>query len=127
MLFTYTVGLASGPTFFPASAAVAPPWPALTAALIVVLAGLCAGAAEVLGLSPAERAGLFAGSATNTPALQAASRGRRRGDPVVAYSLAYPAAVAAMLVHRHPAARPAPAAARRDSNRPRRRRAADGS
>ena len=52
----------------------------------------------MFGLSPADRAGLFAGSATNTPSLQAASEALTSGDPVVAYSLAYPAAVISMLV-----------------------------
>ncbi len=73
VLFTYTVGLASGPAFLTglrrggASAVV------VTAALVVALAGMCTIVAEVFGLSPADRAGLFAGSATNTPSLQAAS------------------------------------------------------
>ena len=98
VLFTYTVGLASGPTFvagvrrggFRAIAA--------TVALVVVAAGMCAAVADLLDLSAADRAGLFAGSTTNTPALQAASEAVTSGDPVVAYSLAYPTAVLAMLV-----------------------------
>lgn len=98
VLFTYTIGLASGPTFVNGvrrggSAAIA-----MTVVLVGALAALCAGVAGVLGLAPAERAGLFAGSTTNTPALQAASEAVTSGDPVVAYSLAYPAAVVTMLV-----------------------------
>jgi putative transport protein len=98
VLFTYTVGLASGPTFFAGLKRGGAEAIALTAALVVALAGLCSVAAELLDLSAADRAGLFAGSATNTPALQAASDAAASGDPVVAYSIAYPAAVAAMLV-----------------------------
>ena len=64
----------------------------VAAALVVALAGMCALVADVFDLTPADRAGLFAGSATNTPSLQAASEAVTTGDPVVAYSLAYPAA-----------------------------------
>jgi putative transport protein len=98
VLFTYTIGLASGPTFFAglrrggAQAIVG------TCALVAALAGLCALAASALDFTAADRAGLFAGSTTNTPALQAASEAAVDGDPVVAYSLSYPAAVASMLV-----------------------------
>jgi putative transport protein len=60
-----------------------------------VITGVVAG---VFGLSPADRAGVFAGATTNTPALQAATDALESGDPVVGYSLAYPAAVVAMLV-----------------------------
>ena len=98
VLFTYTVGLASGPTFFAGFRRGGAQAIALTAALIVGLAGLCSLAAEALDLSAADRAGLFAGSATNTPALQAASDAVSSGDPVVAYSIVYPAAVVEMLV-----------------------------
>lgn len=90
VLFTYTIGLASGPTFVAGvrrgglAAIVA------TVGLVIAAAGFCAGIAEVLSLSPADRAGLFAGSTTNTPALQAAAAAVDSGNPVVAYSLAYP-------------------------------------
>jgi putative transport protein len=98
VLFAYTLGLAAGPAFVAqlrrggAHAAV------LTVVLISGLAGACAVAARVLDLSAADRAGLFAGSTTNTPALQAATEAVGSGNPVVAYSLAYPAAVLAMLL-----------------------------
>jgi len=98
VLFTYTVGLASGPTFVAGLRKGGAQAVAVTAALVVGLAGACALIAHVLGLSPADRAGLFAGSTTNTPSLQAASDAVVGGDPVVAYSLAYPTAVASMLV-----------------------------
>lgn len=98
VLFTYTVGLASGPTFVAgmrrggAAAAI------VTLTLVGALAGLCSLAADVLTLPAADRAGLFAGATTNTPALHAASEAVTEGDPVVGYSLAYPTAVASMLV-----------------------------
>lgn len=98
VLFTYTIGLASGPTFVSGVRRGGFVAATLTVGSIVALGGLCAAAASVLDLTSAERAGLFAGSSTNTPALQAASDALESGNPVVAYSLAYPAAVAAMLV-----------------------------
>jgi putative transport protein len=98
VLFTYTVGLASGPTFVAGLRRGGAQAVALTVALVAALAGVCTVAAEVFDLSAADRAGLFAGSATNTPALQAATEAVRAGDPVVAYSIAYPAAVVSMLV-----------------------------
>ena len=98
VLFTYTVGLASGPTFVLGLKRGGAKAVALTVALVGVLAGICALAGEVLGLSSADRAGLFAGSTTNTPALQAAVQAATKGDPVIAYSLAYPASIVSMLV-----------------------------
>jgi putative transport protein len=98
VLFTYTVGLASGPTFLAGLRRGGALAVALTAALVVALSGLCSLAAVALDLSAADRAGLFAGTATNTPALQSATEAVDSGDPVVAYSIAYPAAIASMLV-----------------------------
>ncbi|MEZ5258175.1 MAG: hypothetical protein R2705_15100 [Ilumatobacteraceae bacterium] len=118
VLFTYTVGLASGPTFARGLKQGGLKALGVTVAAVAALAAACAGVAAALGLSAAERAGLFAGSTTNTPALQAAAEALDgAGDPVVAYSLAYPAAVASMLLvltlvlgRRMPAAGSAPAA-----------------
>lgn len=98
VLFTYTVGLASGPTFFNGLRRGGTSALAATIASVAGLALACAAVAELLDLAPAERAGLFAGSTTNTPALQAAADAVKAGDPVIAYSLAYPTAVLAMLV-----------------------------
>lgn len=98
VLFVYTVGLASGPSF---ANGVRRGGAAAITSTVVLVAGLgaaSAGLAALLDLSPADRAGLFAGASTNTPALQAASDGLESGDPVIAYSLAYPTAVVAMLV-----------------------------
>jgi putative transport protein len=98
VLFTYTVGLASGPTFLAGLRRGGAKTLAVTVLLVLVLAGMCVGVAEVFDLTPADRAGLFAGSTTNTPSLQSATEAVTAGDPVVAYSLAYPAAVGSMLV-----------------------------
>lgn len=98
VLFTYTVGVASGPGFVAGLRRGGVFAVGVTVGLVAALAGMCALAAEVLGLSSADRAGLFAGSTTNTPSLQAAVESVAGGDPVVAYSLAYPAAILSMLV-----------------------------
>lgn len=97
ILFTYTVGLAAGPTFSSSLRRGGIRASAVTVVLVGVAAALCAGAAALLDLPAAERAGLFAGATTNTPALQAAASSATDGDPVVAYSLTYPLAVASML------------------------------
>lgn len=98
VLFTYTVGVASGPSFVAGLRKGGALAVGVTVGLVAALAGMCALAANVLGLSAADRAGLFAGSTTNTPALQAAVESVTGGDPVVAYSIAYPAAIVSMLV-----------------------------
>jgi putative transport protein len=98
VLFAYTLGLASGPAFFAGLRRGGVRAAALTVSLIGGLAGACALAARLLDLPAADRAGLFAGATTNTPALQAATEAVTTGDPVIAYSLTYPAAVIAMLL-----------------------------
>lgn len=99
-IFVYTIGLSSGPGFVGALRR-----RGLGANLLVAL--VLAGAALVTlalgalaGLDGPMRAGLFAGSLTNTPALAAVVELlERTGDggalqtPVVGYSVAYPAGV----------------------------------
>ena len=98
VLFTYTIGVASGPTFFSALRRGGAAAIGVTCALVAALAGVTAAVAAVFGLSAADRAGVFAGSTTNTPALQAAVEAVDEGDPVIGYSLSYPTAVAAMII-----------------------------
>jgi putative transport protein len=98
VLFTYTIGLASGPVFVHGIRRSGVAALIVTVALVAGLAALCAAAAAALDFTAAERAGLFAGTTTNTPALEAANDAVGSGDPVVAYALAYPTAVIAMLV-----------------------------
>ena len=98
VLFTYTVGIISGPSFF---AALRGGWRALVSltAILAAVAGLVAGLGRALGLPAATIAGTFAGALTNTPALAAASE--RSGDAAsttVGYSIAYVWGVAGMLL-----------------------------
>lgn len=89
VLFTYTVGITAGPSFF---ASLRRGWQVM----LMVVGALAAGAAlaiatgKALGLSMPVVAGIFAGSLTNTPALAAATE--RSGDPAgptIGYSIAY--------------------------------------
>ena len=98
VLFTYTVGLLSGPNFF---ASLRRGWVAMVAVVGVFVAvgfvGVLGG--RLLGLSSPVIAGTFAGALTNPPALAAATE--RAGDttgPTIGYSIAYLYGVAAMLV-----------------------------
>ena len=81
VLFTYTVGLAAGPTFFAGLRRGGISTVAVTVALVAILAGIVSVVAAAFGFTAAERAGLFAGSATNTPSLQAAVEAVGRGGP----------------------------------------------
>lgn len=98
VLFTYTVGIGSGPSFFAALRGGWRPVLGLTgvfAGIAVVTAAL----GRALGLPAATIAGVFTGALTNTPALAAASE--RSGDAAgttVGYSIAYLYGVVGMLL-----------------------------
>lgn len=97
VLFTYTIGIISGPSFF---AALRGGWRAVASLTLVFAgaAGVVAALGRALGLPAATVAGAFAGALTNTPALAAASE--RSGDAAattVGYSIAYVYGVAGML------------------------------
>ncbi len=104
VLFVYTVGLASGPSFVASFKR-----QGLRDNAFVLLM-LCAAALtvfliqRVLGLSAGVSAGLFAGSLTNTPALAAVLEllaeqpETVQVEPVVAYALTYPLAVVGVIV-----------------------------
>lgn len=86
VLFTYTVGLASGPTFLTGLKRGGAQAIGVAIGLVGVLAVMCAVIADVLNLSPADRAGLFARSTTNTP-----SAGWPRSTPSGSRSASLPA------------------------------------
>jgi len=98
VMFTYTIGVISGPTFF---AALRTGWaPILTVSGILAIgAALSAAIGLQLGLPVPTIAGTFAGALTNTPALAAATE--RSGDAAattVGYSISYLWGVAGMLI-----------------------------
>ena len=101
VLFVYTLGLASGPSFF-ASLRSRGVRDNLLAAGVLSLSALGAlGLARAFGLSGGEAAGVFAGSLTNTPALAAVVEtlgshgvtGPLLSAPVIACSICYPLGV----------------------------------
>lgn len=100
VVFVYTIGLSSGPTFFRTLRRQGLRDNLLCVGMLVLGAGLLAALQRFLGLRPALVAGMFAGSFTNTPALAsvldyirsyapAATRDQLLSDPVVGYSATY--------------------------------------
>lgn len=104
-LFIYTVGLASGPAFFGGLRQDGLRVSVAVAVLLAAIGLTVGGVSALFDFDAGARAGLFAGSQTNTPALSAAleqlapeiATGEVT-DPVVGYSLAYPLGVVAMIV-----------------------------
>ncbi len=96
-LFAYTIGLAGGPSFFGGLKRNAR---AILAAVVVLVlvATLAALLGPVLGLSPADVAGVYAGAMTNTPGLAAATEITGSTEPVVGYSIAYPFGIIGVLI-----------------------------
>lgn len=109
VLFVYTIALASGPGFFASFGKRGLRYNLLVVGVLGVAAIAVAVMGSVFGLSGALKAGLFAGSLTNTPALAAAlealkGRGASevvQGLPVAAYAVAYPVGVIGMLLALH--------------------------
>jgi putative transport protein len=99
-LFTFAVGLASGPSLVSSLRSNV----ALIVGVGVVLAlaaALAAGLGTALGLDRGVTAGLYAGSLTNTPALAAATDALPAGEAdqaVVGYAIAYLYGVIGMLI-----------------------------
>ena len=104
-LFIYTVGLASGPAFFGGLRQDGLRVAVAVTVLLIAIGFTVAGVSALFDFDDGARAGLFAGSQTNTPALSAALEqlapqitAGEATDPVVGYSLAYPLGVLSMIV-----------------------------
>ncbi len=103
VLFVYTVGLSSGPSFFAALRRKGLRDNLFILAVLAAAAGLTAVLAARLQLPATFAAGLYAGSLTNTPALAGvleylkvlarADLNQLLSEPVVAYSVTYPVGV----------------------------------
>lgn len=97
-LFTYTIGLSSGPAFFSSVRAQVRTIVAVSAVLVIAAVSSKA-IALLFGFDDGLTAGLFAGSLTNTPALAAAREALNGStEPVVGYSVAYPIGVIAVII-----------------------------
>jgi putative transport protein len=116
VLFVYTIGLSSGPSFVAALRRQGLRDNLLILAMVLLATALTAGLALWLGLAAPLAAGLFAGGLTNTPALAgvlealARAAGGAPSDaelavPVVGYSVAYPVGVLGSILAIHLARR----------------------
>lgn len=90
VMFLYGIGIQYGRQFFEGLRGPGLRWNLLGA--LGVLGSLAAALAlgRAAGVSPAYAVGLFTGSLTSTPALQAALDAAGNGDPAIGYSIAYP-------------------------------------
>lgn len=107
VLFVYTIGLSSGPSFGASLRRKGLRDNLLVLGVITFAAGLTVVAQRVIDLSAPLAAGMFAGSLTNTPALASILEQLRRtgvedaaalAEPVVGYSVAYPIGVLGMIL-----------------------------
>jgi len=109
VIFVYTVGLNSGSNFFASLRRKGLRDNLFVVAMLAAAAGLAVAAYSVFNLQPAEAAGLFAGSLTNTPALAGALEyiqanappqllDSMMAEPVAAYSITYPMGVLGMIL-----------------------------
>ncbi len=104
-LFVYCVGLSSGPGFIRSLRGKGIGYNLLSVGAILLAALLLLIPHYLLHMRPAETAGVFAGVLTTTPALAAAVEYLARtgaagqvADPVVGYSIAYPASVLGVIL-----------------------------
>jgi putative transport protein len=109
IIFVYTIGLASGAGFFASFRRKGLRDNLFAVLMLLVAAALAAAAWAILDLQAAVAAGLFAGSLTSTPALAglietagrispAELQAAAQAEPVIGYSIAYPAGVLVMLI-----------------------------
>ncbi|HSK56683.1 MAG TPA: TrkA C-terminal domain-containing protein [Jiangellales bacterium] len=97
-LFVYTIGLASGPTFFRTFRQQAPVMGGSVGVLLLVATAVVV-TGRALGVGADYLAGVFAGAGTSTPALEAATDAAGGSEgPAVGYALSYPVAVVVGIV-----------------------------
>lgn len=109
VLFVYTIGLSSGPGFFASFRRKGLRDNLLVVGVLMLVVMFAIIAHRVLHLKPAQTAGMFAGSLTNTPALASVLDYIKSyspkdeleyllTEPVIAYSLTYPMGVVGMIL-----------------------------
>jgi putative transport protein len=112
VIFVYTIGLQSGPTFFASFGKRAFRANMFAFGMIVLAALLALAGSKFLGLDGSSSVGVFCGALTNTPALAASIEALRQtaralppadlqaltSAPVVGYSVAYPFGVIGVLL-----------------------------
>lgn len=90
LMFLYGVGIQYGKQFFAGLKGPGLAWNLLGTAGVVASLLVALQAGSLLGLSVPVSVGLFAGSGTSTPTLQAALAAAGNSDPAIGYSVAYP-------------------------------------
>jgi putative transport protein len=98
VMFVYGIGIQYGPQFFANIRGPGPKYIALATVAVVASLVVALLVAGPLGVSLATAAGLFAGSGTSTPTLQAALTAAGNQDPAVGYSVSYPFGVIGPIV-----------------------------
>ncbi len=109
VMFVYTIGLSSGPSFFESLRRKGLRYNVLIVAMLVFGAFLAILAHFALNLSPGITTGMFAGSFTNTPALASAldyiknsapqpNLDQLLSEPVIGYSVTYPMGIISALL-----------------------------
>ncbi len=109
IMFVYTIGLSSGPSFFASLRCKGLRDNLFIAAMLLLGAGLTAAMHVALQLTPTLTAGMFTGSLTNTPALASVVDALKHtpsqtnidqllAQPVIGYSLTYPMGVVGMIL-----------------------------
>jgi len=100
VMFLYGIGIQYGRQFFSGLKGPGLKWNLIGAAGVLGSLGVALALGKAAGASPAYSMGLFAGSLTNTPTLQAAIEAAGNRDPAIGYSVAYPFGVSASLPSR---------------------------
>jgi putative transport protein len=90
VMFLYGIGIQYGRQFFSGLRGPGLRWNVLGAVGVCVALAIALALGRATGLSTAHAIGLFAGSLTSTPALQAAIDAAGNRDPAIGYSVAYP-------------------------------------
>ncbi len=109
VLFVYTIGLTSGPSFFASLRGKGIRSNILIVAMLALGALLTVGVHYLLNISPGLTAGMFSGQFTNTPALASALdylknfgdkavMDRLLSEPVIGYSVTYPMGIISALL-----------------------------
>ena len=90
VMFLYGIGIQYGRQFFAGLNGPGLKWNLIAALGVLGSLGVALALGKAVGASPAYSMGLFAGSLTNTPTLQAAIEAAGNRDPAIGYSVAYP-------------------------------------
>src|SRR5687767_3020466 len=90
IMFLYGIGIQYGRQFFQGLRGVGLKWNLLASIGVLVSLGVTLALGKAAGLSIDHSVGLFAGSLTSTPTLQAAIDAAGNRDPAIGYSVAYP-------------------------------------